>query len=179
MNQIEPQWTEVVEQLGPALYRYFLGSFPTQQSSDLVQETLVRLVQKHQQGDFDSNKGNLKNLAFGIAKFIKLESLRKKSEFELVENESDLDIQTVETPAPDDQIAQLRWAIKQLKQIEQELILEMIDAESSFETISLKFQMPVGTIKSHIHRAKENLREILQTGSPQKQLSQGGNREKK
>ncbi len=178
MNQIEPEWTEVIEQIGPALYRFFLGSFPSQRASDLVQDTLVRLVQKHQQGDFDPSKGTLKSFAFGIAKFIKLESLRKKSEFELVENESDLDTQTVDTPGPDDQVAQLRWAINQLKPIEQELILEMIDAESNFETISQKFQMPVGTVKSHIHRAKENLRGILLT-RPQPENSIGGNREKK
>ncbi len=177
MNQIEPEWTEIVEKVGPALYRYFLGSFPRQQASDLVQETLLRLVQKYQQGDFDASKGNIKSFAFGIAKFIKLESLRKKSEFDLVENEADLDIHLAESSEPDDQAVQLRWAIKQLKPIEQELILEMIDEGSTFETISQKFQMPLGTVKSHIHRARENLRSLLLGKASAEQT--GGKREKK
>ncbi|MDZ4662060.1 MAG: RNA polymerase sigma factor [Pseudomonadota bacterium] len=162
MGEIEPGWTIVVEDVGPDLYRFFLGSFPAHAAADLVQETLIRLVQKHRDGEFDSSKGAIKNYAFGIAKFVRLEALKKKSNFDLVEDETQLDVPSVDNTNHADLVAHLRWAISQLKPIEQELILQMIDEESSFETIAEKFNMPVGTVKSHIHRAKEKLRQIME-----------------
>jgi len=162
MSEIEPEWTIIVEDIGPDLYRFFLGSFASHAVSDLVQETLIRLVQKHRDGNFDSSRGAIKNYAFGIAKFVRLEALKKKSSFVLVEDESKLDVPAQDHSGQKDQVAHLRWAISQLKPIEQELILMMIDEEASFETIAEQFGIPVGTVKSHIHRAKEKLRQIME-----------------
>jgi len=38
MNEIEPEWTIIVNNIGPELYRFFLGLFTSQTASDLVQE---------------------------------------------------------------------------------------------------------------------------------------------
>jgi RNA polymerase sigma-70 factor (ECF subfamily) len=165
MSETEPEWTAIVEDIGPDLYRFFLGSFISHTASDLVQETLIRLVQKHRDGDFDSSKGAIKNYAFGIAKFVRLEALKKKSGFDLVDDDSTLDVPVIESADPTHQVAHLRWAISQLKPVEQELISLMIDEEASFETIAEQFGMPVGTVKSHIHRAKEKLRQIMEIKS--------------
>ncbi len=162
MNELESKWTEIVEDVGPDLYRFFMASFTAEKASDLVQETLIRLVQKQRNKEFDSEKGSLKNFAFGIAKYVRLESLKKKLDFQLVENDSDLDIPTSILIDRSDPITHLRWAIGQLKPIEQDLILQMIDEEATFEKIAIDFKMPVGTVKSHIHRAKEKLRQIME-----------------
>lgn len=158
----EPEWTAIIEDIGPDLYRFFLGTFIAPTASDLVQETLIRLVQKYREGYFDLSKGSLKNYAFGIAKFIRLESLKKKTNYELVDDESQLDISTLVAPDRTDPVAHLRWAIHQLKPIEQELILQMLDTEATFETMAQEFNIPLGTVKSHIHRAKEKLRQLLE-----------------
>ncbi len=162
MSELESNWTEIVKDVGPDLYRFFLASFTADKASDLVQETLIRLVQKQRNKEFDSEKGSLKNFAFGIAKYLRLESLKKKSDFQLVESDSDLDIPVAAANDRSDPVAHLRWAIGQLKPIEQELILQMIDEEATFEKIAIDFKMPVGTVKSHIHRAKEKLRRIME-----------------
>ena len=165
MGEIESEWITIVEGVGPDLYKFFLGSFASHIASDLVQETLIRLVQKYRDGSFDPSRGAVKNYAFGIAKFIRLEALKKKGSLELVDDESQLDVPAVDHSSQTDQVAHLRWAISQLKSIEQELILQMIDEESSFETIAEQFNMPIGTVKSHIHRAKEKLRQIMEVKS--------------
>ncbi|MGZ3744597.1 MAG: RNA polymerase sigma factor [Pseudobdellovibrionaceae bacterium] len=160
MKQLEPDWHQIVNDLGPCLYRYFCGIFPQSQASDLVQESLIRLVQKHRNGEFSSSRGSLKSYTFGIARYIRLEAQKDRPEFDLVEDEASLDV----PGEPKDlfETAHLRWAIRQLKPIEQEIILLMIDTESSLEEIAVGLNLPIGTVKSHVHRAKENLRQIME-----------------
>ncbi len=115
MTETEHDWTETVQRVGPDLYRFFLVSFPAHLASDLVQETLIRLVQKHRNGDFDSSKGAIKSYAFGIARYVRLEALKKKVDFDLVENDSQLEVSSADHSNHTDQVAHLRWAIGQLQ----------------------------------------------------------------
>jgi RNA polymerase sigma-70 factor (ECF subfamily) len=162
MNYLEPDWQQIVRDTGPRLFRYFSGTFPAVVASDLVQETLIRLVQKQRSGEFDPQKGNLNTYAFGIARFVRLETLKDSSAFELVDDEKKLDTPTHHSANLADQVSHLRWAIKQLKPIEQEILLLMIDADSQLEEIANALSLPLGTVKSHIHRAKEQLRKIME-----------------
>ncbi len=82
--------------------------------------------------------------------------------FDLVDDDSALDILAEHQPDITDQVSHLRWAIARLKPIEQEIILLMIDEDSSLAQIAVILNMPVGTVKSHVHRAKENLRQIME-----------------
>jgi RNA polymerase sigma-70 factor, ECF subfamily len=161
MVKSESDWQQIVTELGPSLYRYFCGIHSAPTASDLVQETLIRLVQKFRNDEFDPSKGTLRAYAFGIARFVRLESLKDKTHFDLVDNESSLDIAAAEKINSTDAVTHLRWAITQLKPIEQELILSMIDNDLSLDSLASDFKIPVGTVKSHIHRAKEKLREIM------------------
>jgi RNA polymerase sigma-70 factor (ECF subfamily) len=163
MDTLEIEWDRLVEDLGPRLYRYFCASFSAASASDAVQETLVRLVQKCREGAYLSEKGSLGAYAFGIAHWVRLETLKKKRDFELVEDESIFDQRSAASSSDlEGQRAHLRWAIRQLKSPEQELVLLTIDAELGLAEISETLGLPLGTVKSHIHRAKENLRTIME-----------------
>lgn len=159
---LEPEWNQIVTELGPSLYRYFSGTFPGSIAADLVQETLIRLVQKHRDGHFDSRKGELKAFAYGIARFVRLEAIKAQPPFDYVEDNSQLDVMDQSNSQRDD-VAHLRWAINQLKPVEQEVILMLIDSDISLEEISKQLQMPLNTVKSHVHRAKEKLKEIMES----------------
>ncbi|PWU18200.1 MAG: hypothetical protein C5B49_07560 [Bdellovibrio sp.] len=160
MSPSEPDWHQIVNDIGPCLYRYFCGTFPPSQASDLVQESLIRLVQKHRLGEFSPDRGTLKSYAYGIARYVRLEACKAGPPFDLVDDERSLDVP--EDPRDTSDSVHLRWAIQQLKPIEQEIILQMIDAEFSLDQIAAGLNMPVGTVKSHVHRAKENLRQIME-----------------
>ena len=162
MSEDTAEWTRVVQDVGPSLYRYFLGSFPAPVASDLVQETLIRLVQKQRAGVFDPKVGEIKNYAFGIARYVRLEKLKDKSTFDLASEDPSANVSYTDRSHESDPVTHLRWAIGKLKPIEQELVLEMIDNECTFETLSQNFKMPIGTVKSHIHRAKERLKQLME-----------------
>jgi len=155
-------WQQLVNDLGPRLYRYFCGTFEPAVAADLVQDTLIRLVQKHREGTFDPDLGSIQTYAFGIARFVRLEPLNVRADFELVEDEKHLDVASANNFDPTDRVAHLRWAIQKLKPIEQEILLLMIDDEFQLEQGSDTLQIPLGTVKSHVHRAKENLRKIME-----------------
>lgn len=163
MSNLDSQWHSIINDLGPSLFRYFSGCFASQVASDLVQETLIRLVHKHRRGDFQAEKGSLKAYAFGIARYVRLEGLKEHPGFDLVEDEEILEAHPKDAFVDhSDPVAHLRWAIGRLRPVEQELILLMIDEELSLEQMAVALSLPVGTVKSHIHRAKENLRRIME-----------------
>lgn len=162
METLEIHWDQVVDDLGPRLYRYFCGSFSASTASDAVQETLLRLVQKSRDGSYQPHQGSLSSYAFGIAHWVRSEYLKKNRALTLVEEERFFDDQ----PAPaasafEEQVTHLRSAIAKLKSVEQEIILLTIDDELSLNEISAITKLPLGTVKSHIHRAKENLRLLM------------------
>lgn len=162
-------WTKTVNELGPRLYRYFLGAFAPDIAEELVQEVLVRVVRAWQAGSFDASKGTLAMWAFGIAHNVRLEThrlLKKESGFVLLQNETALG-EVFEGEFPHD-LTILRNAISRLPETEQQIVLLHIDDSLSMSEIASLLDMPVGTVKSHVHRAKENLKEIL--GEKKKEL---------
>ncbi len=162
MANSEPDWQQIVSEIGPCLYRHFCGGFSPAQASDLVQESLIRLVKKHRNGEFEPTKGTLKSYAFGIARFVRMEAKKAVPAFDLAEDENTLDLQAEYRPDETDRVTHLRWAITKLKPIEQEIILMMLGSDSSLDQIAVTLNMPLGTVKSHVHRAKENLRQIME-----------------
>lgn len=158
----EPNWSQVVDELGPKLYRYFSGSFAPAAAADLVQDTLVRLLQKQRNGAWDPAKGTLATFAFGIARYVRLEAQKGFAGLEMLTDEN-ADVPSSLPAAHDsDPAAHLRWAIRQLGLIEQEILLRLIDEECQLEEIANELGLPLGTVKSHIHRAKEKLRALME-----------------
>jgi RNA polymerase sigma factor (sigma-70 family) len=102
-------------------------------------------------------------LAFGIARHIRLE-LRKISPLnDIVPNVCDADSPSVEDHLERlERIYRLRWAVSKLTETEQEVILLLLDKELRLEEISVTLEIPIGTIKSHVHRAKYKLKQFIQ-----------------
>ena len=160
---MDVDWEILIADLGPRLFRYFRATCSSEEASDLTQECLLRLVRKHQSGQFDPRRGNLAMYAFGIAHFVRLEARKLKVAHEIREEAT-----THSDPGnhPDtleqkQRHAKLRAALVQLPDIQCEILSLMIDEELTLVEIGKLLQLASGTVKSHVHRAKENLRQIL------------------
>lgn len=157
-------WNIVIRDIGPSIYRFFLTTFPAATADDLVQETLLRLVEKVEAGKFNASLGSLRMYAFGIAHFVRLEGLRLPKHEEMGEDHGSVD-------PLDEQVIQnqlrkkLRQAIANLTDIQQQVLALYLDSELSLEEIALILAIPAVTVRSHLHRAKENLKlELDQNG---------------
>lgn len=157
-------WNAVVAELGPRLLRYFRGAaFTPEEAADLVQETLIRLLHKVEAGSFDASRGSLAMYAFGVAHFVRLEA-RKKTRpcpepetFEAREAHEDSEAMLIQHETRQ----RLRRALAQLASPQQDIFLLMIDAELTLEQAGAVLRLPLNTVKSHVHRGKARLRELL------------------
>jgi len=157
-------WDAIVDEIGPKLFAYFKSRFNDSIANDLTQETLIRLVDKHQSGVFNINKGSLTMYAFGIAKYVRLEAVKSHSKHDHLEFEihhEKAECTHKEDFEEKDQLSQLRFAISKLPEPQQEIILLQIDDELGLKEIGSLMSMPTGTVKSHIHRAKQNLMNLM------------------
>lgn len=153
-------WNDTVRDLSPGLLSYFSAVFPRQIAADMVQEVFLRLVLKVRTDHFDQTKGSLRMYAYGIARLVRLEG--RRTEMSPVSSiEPDTLPATGNEEAVDNR-NQLRAAVRQLKATEQEVILLLLDKDLSLSEIGTILDMPAGTVKSHIHRAKSALKDIIQ-----------------
>ncbi len=167
-------WNEVIEDLGPALLRYFLAAgFARASASDGVQETLLRLVRLAKEGEYDPNRGSPRMLAFGIARLVKHEFYRKVGEHDLYGDPKefaerkgsvsafDLGNEKASTDtlyAERESARNLRAVIATLEYPVREIFFLLIDEELKLEEIAGILSIPVGTVKSHVHRGKEKIK---------------------
>jgi RNA polymerase sigma-70 factor (ECF subfamily) len=158
-------WNRAVEEISPKLYRYFSASFRPEMASDLVQEVFIRLVKKYDDGGFDPKRGSLLVFAYGIARNVRLEAWKAVTPEDSYADPKDFDFRRVvsshEPSAEEMRLAQLRSAIMSLSEIQRQIILLHLDDELTLSQISEILAVPLNTVKSHIHRAKELLKEIL------------------
>lgn len=155
---MQENWNAIVDDLGPRLYRYFRATLTEAQSEDCVQETLIRLWNKMSDGQYDSAKGSLRMYAYGIAGFVRLEAFKSKPQIAKTDK-SALDME--EAFARRREAQALRKALLELSSVQQQILCLYIDEELTMEQIAALLDQPVGTVKSHIHRAKLELKNKL------------------
>lgn len=155
-------WDQVIDELGPRLYRYFKYKGAQDMASDLTQETFIRLLGVHHR--FDAAQGPIIAFALGIAQNVWRENLRKTQTMEPLEKhlhlteDSDLHAQLENT----DQSEKLKMIISRLPQVQQDILYFYFDEEMTTREISESLDIPEGTVKSHLHRSKETIKLILE-----------------
>lgn len=155
-------WQKITRDLGPKLYRFFVVRASEQNAADMVQDTLLKLYDLVEKGRYNASKGRIDAFAFGVALNIQREHYRagKKWEFE----ELKPDVVSSNTSVISPEIISLRAAIQSLKEPELSIVQLLVDRELGMKEIAQLLDMPVNTVKSHVHRAKANLKSALSEG---------------
>lgn len=149
---IEFEFVQLVNKLGPQLYRFFLARTTKAEAEDLVQEVFVRLMES----SYSSKIGSLEAFTWGIAQNVNKESKRKTSKSHVL-MEVLPEIAGDEELSNRDDVIALQKSVALLDE-PQRTILQMILADLPTHQIAMYLSMPEGTVKSHIHRAKENIK---------------------
>lgn len=156
-----------IESLYRLAYR-FTGA--RHDAEDLVQELLVRLYPKRKE------LGKVEKLRPWLARSLHnlyIDSLRSRQRSPLghVEQDSEVHLELVRDvdPGPStrieqqDRTQQIESALAQLSEVHRSLII-MHDMEGfTLPELTQVFDTPLGTLKSRLHRARNNLRELLRT----------------
>jgi len=128
----------------------------------MTQETFLRLVDKVETGVFDPAQGRIEAFAFGIANYIRLERSRKRQDGlgETADSLVDPDPSSESQMLVYEQAKALRACIAALPPKEREIMTLLIDRDLSMNEIAAICQVPTGTIKSHVHRAKAKIKTL-------------------
>jgi RNA polymerase sigma-70 factor (ECF subfamily) len=133
-------------------------------AEDLTQETFIRLYEKRSLINPDKN---FKSWLYKIATNIALDFLRKKTrqkELFLI----DSDQEPFETIDEEDSYYRiertydLERALSKLKLIHKTVLLLFYRDDFDYEAIAKTLDVPINTVKTHLYRAKKELKEILE-----------------
>ena len=127
-------------------------------AEDVAQDVFLSLLRLPDR--FDPNRGRLRSFLLGITRNLVLKRWRDDHRWEALDDESFLapsfDIERRETT----QI--VGDAVRALPPLQREVLILAEYEELSLEEIARAVDTEVGTVKSRLHRARENLRRMLQ-----------------
>jgi RNA polymerase sigma-70 factor, ECF subfamily len=151
----ENQWLEdLYQETGTQLLSYLLKRVGNRGTAeDLLQETFAAAL-RHP--DRLRNTVSSRAYLFGIARNLSASTLRKSRVAEPIP----LNLPAEETP-DDPRLEALRMAIPRLKEEFREVLELRLTHELSYEEIADALQVPVGTIRSRLHHAVNQLRQVI------------------
>lgn len=126
-------------------------------AEDITQEVFLSLMRRPER--FDETKGPLRPFLLGVARHLALRLWRGDRKLQELEEEQfraePLDMERGEMSEL------VKKAVWSLPALQREVVILAEYEELSLEEISQVVQSEVGTVKSRLHRARENLRRML------------------
>jgi RNA polymerase sigma-70 factor (ECF subfamily) len=140
-----------------AVYRFAWRMSGPDAAEDITQDVFLALLRHPDR--FDAMRGTLRAFLLGIARNLVLKRWRDEHRWD------PLDDETLVTPAFDvtsgDTAELVGAAVRSLPPLQREaLILAEFD-ELSLEEIARAVDADIGTVKSRLHRARQNLKRLL------------------
>jgi RNA polymerase sigma-70 factor (ECF subfamily) len=140
-----------------AVYRFLWRMAGPGAAEDLAQEVFLALLRHPAR--FDPARGTLRTFLLAIARNLALKRWRDEHRFVELDNERfvapSLDASVSETA---DLVAA---AVRSLPPLQREAVILAEFEQCSLEEIARMVAAEVGTVKSRLHRARENLRRML------------------
>jgi RNA polymerase sigma-70 factor (ECF subfamily) len=125
-------------------------------AEDVTQDVFLALL-RHS-GRFDSRRGSLRVFLFGVARNLVLKRWREERRWDRLED----DAFAIPPPQPGaDMSDMIAAAMRALPPLQREVLVLAEYEEMSLEEIAATVAAEVGTVKSRLHRARENLRGAL------------------
>ena len=163
-DQLVPSWEDVARRYGRKIYNfaYRLTGNPDD-AADLVQEVLLR-VRKGLQG---YTPGSFEGWLWRITRNAFLDGVRKKQRRPTSPLPDDDRTSLGASPSPDEVLASIRLsddvqtALLKLPIDFREAVVLCDVVGLTYEEIAEAVEVPVGTVRSRIHRGRKMLRELL------------------
>ena len=122
---------------------------------DVLQETFTWFLQKFPGFTLTAN---LRTFLYPVVKHIALRQKEKTKKLFIPDELPETQAPPI-PPNPDAVKSELAQVLKTLKPIQQEIILLRFVDDFTLEEIAQTLKTPLGTVKSHLHRALQTLRE--------------------
>lgn len=154
VERVDPQ--ELYARHYTRLYRFaFAFSGSEARAAEAVQEAFLDLIRNP--GQFDPERGSAGALLFGMVRN-RLRRARRMEREEPLEEEGPADDDLLLELERAERVAAVREAILSLPEHYREVVLLCEIEECSYEETALALSVPMGTVRSRLSRAKQQLR---------------------
>jgi len=156
----------IFEKFLPEIEKYYLSlglDKPT--SEDLSQDVFLKMVENY--SELQESKKNIRSLMYEVARnirndhFRKLYKIPKLQSLESVENILDDQSRVDITVIKNTEVEEVQNKIQQLAPMKQKILELKYKHEFSYEEIAEIMNIELGTVKSQIFRAKEELKNLF------------------
>ena len=156
----------IFEKFLPEIEKYYLSlglDKPT--SEDLSQDVFLKMLENY--SELQESKKNIRSLMYEVARnirndhFRKLYKIPKLQSLESVENILDDQSRVDITVIKNTEVEEVQNKILQLAPMKQKILELKYKHESSYEEIAEIMNIELGTVKSQIFRAKEELKNLF------------------
>jgi len=157
-------FVELVEQFEGPLYRFFYCDHRDHHlAQEQTAETFGQLVKSLTSKS--SECGNLRAYVFGTARHVQLrrirQRLRERTPLAEAPEMSDPGPSPETVAADREELVRVLMAIGSLEEPQRKVLLLRFVEDCSIEEVAEALQMPVGTVKSHIHRGRARLTQLM------------------
>jgi RNA polymerase sigma-70 factor (ECF subfamily) len=125
-------------------------------AEDIAQEVFLTLLR--QPGRFDPARGALRSFLLAIARNLALKRWRDDSRLDVLEDQFAAPAVDLEGREAADAVSA---AVASLPPLQREVLILAQYEELSLEEIARAVDAEIGTVKSRLHRARENLKQML------------------
>jgi RNA polymerase sigma-70 factor (ECF subfamily) len=152
------EFKSAFEEHKDAVYRFaWRMTASAETAEDVTHDAFLALLRRPEA--FDPNRGRLRSFLFAIARNLVLKRWRDERPWEVLDDEQFVaeppDVRSGETA---DIVAA---AVRKLPPLQREALILAEYEELSLAEIAQSTDCEIGTVKSRLHRAKENLRRML------------------
>lgn len=164
------EFQALIDEYGNSIYRFCKGmTYTEEDAEDLYQQTFLKAFEKRSKLDRDNNpKAYLMSIASNIWRNQKSSYARhqriaptisyEEMENGIADNSSDMLDKTIQA----DEESRLRACVDKLPDKLKQVIVLYYSSESSIDDISKALHIPKGTVKSRLHNAKEQLKQMME-----------------
>lgn len=163
---------DLVEQYSDSVYRYCKSiAFTLEDAEDLYQQTFLKAFELRNKIIVDKNpKAYLLSIATNIWKNHKSKYARRERIAPTISSDAEgvqiEDVQAgtdvLEQIVKEEQLEQLRRCVELLPEKHKQVITLFYAGELSLEEIAKVLKIPKGTVKSRLHKAKEQLKKEME-----------------
>lgn len=163
---------DLVEQYSDSVYRYCKSlAFTLEDAEDLYQQTFLKAFELRKKISADKNpKAYLLSIATNIWKNHKSKYARRERIAPTISSDAEgIQIEAVQGGADvleqivkEEQLEQLRSCVERLPDKHRQVITLFYAGELSLEDIAKVLKIPKGTVKSRLHKAKEQLKKEME-----------------
>lgn len=178
-REVPESFAELYDRHAPTLFRFAARRLGDQAAEDVIAETFLAAFRHRDR--YDSSRRDARPWLYGIA--VKVIGKHRRSELRMLRALARIGVDAAgdtEAGRSDERIAaaamapELAAALAGLRSENRDVLLLVAWAELSYEEISQSLEIPIGTVRSRLNRARRQIREALtDAGStfPQEELS--------